>query len=139
MTTVPILEHLGELLDSTQQNLTTIVNRTVARKYQLRLIANPAYRGDGIIRMNRVPQAQNVGMWRLHGDPRSAITILKDNAVNEDTFIRRKFQNKTAHSPPRPRRPFIMLRLISISAETSPCPARTRFPWRIENIAKESS
>ena len=63
-----------------------------------------------------VAQAQDVDVGRLDRDARAAVAVLDHRAVDQDALVRGELEDEAAHAGTSPRRPFMMLRLMSMRA-----------------------
>jgi hypothetical protein len=85
-------QDLAQLFDPTEKLQTGLSGIGIARKDQLRNVADSPHRSIGFLRMDCIAKAQDVGVGRYHRKAGSFVTILDHGTVDQDPFMRAKLQ-----------------------------------------------
>ena len=91
-----------------------------------------------LVRVDRVAQAQHVGVGRQHVQPGAAVAVLHDDAVDHDPLVRAELQDEAGHAAAStsPRRPFMIAVLMSISGATEARPPSTARLWLADELGE---
>jgi hypothetical protein len=113
----------------------------LAGEHELGDVADPAHRRVDLVGMDRVAQAQHLGVRRDDLQPRAPVAVLHDDAVDHHPLARPELEHEPAHAAfsTSPRRPFMIAVLMSMSGAIDALarPAR-RIECRRTNSASPS-
>ena len=123
---VGVGEDLAQLFDAAQKLRPRLIGIRVARQHQLRDVADPAHRRGDLFGVDRVPQAQDVGIGRDDGEAARRSPF----SITAPLISTRSFGASLRTRPLMPRRsparrPRMTAGLISTSALGAAVPRRT--------------
>lgn len=131
---VVVGKDLAELLNPAQKLQSSFPGIGITRQDQLRDVADPPHRGVDLLWVDRIAQAQDIGVGRHDRKAGSLVAILDHCAVYQDPFMRAKLQNQPAHPGPRsPRRPRMTAVLISVKTSMLASLSKTARLWLAVN------
>ena len=80
-------QHLAELFDPAHQLRFSVPDLNITRQDELRNIADATDGRSGLFGVDRIAQAQDIGVGCDNAEPAAALTVFYDGAVDKDPFM----------------------------------------------------